>query len=345
MTSVQRRHLVTLGMFIIDEFTFLDDIKNHAGRTADPQIGGGGTYATIGARMWLSPNQLGMIVDRGNDFPPDIQEKLDSYGQDMWLYRDHESRGTTRARNIYKGEERGFEYLTPRIRLTPKDLQNTKLDRPSLIHFICSPTRAGAIISEVDAIQGWKPITVYEPIPDRCIPEELPALISVLPSISILSPNADEALSLLSITEPVSKAVVEEAASRFLELGVGEEGSGSVVIRSGHLGAYIATRKRGGKWIDAYWGVGNTDKVIDVTGAGNSFLGGLAAGLLLAQDDIYRAAMYGSVSASYIIEQQGLPNLTRQYSENGGVTELWNGDSPTRRLGELERKITGTNNS
>lgn len=58
-----------------------------------------------------------------------------------------------------------FEYLTPRIRLTPKDLQNTKLDRPSLIHFICSPTRAGAIISEVDAIQGWKPITVYEPIP------------------------------------------------------------------------------------------------------------------------------------------------------------------------------------
>lgn len=57
------------------------------------------------------------------------------------------------------------------------------------------------------------------------------------------------------------------------------------------------------------------------------------------------AAMYGSVSASYIIEQQGLPNLTRQYSENGGVTELWNGDSPTRRLGELERKITGTNNS
>ena len=57
------------------------------------------------------------------------------------------------------------------------------------------------------------------------------------------------------------------------------------------------------------------------------------------------AAMYGSVSASYIIEQQGLPNLTRQYSENGGVTELWNGDSPTQRLEELERKITGTNNS
>ena len=104
----------------------------------------------------------------------------------------------------------------------------------------------------------------------------------------------------------MSKAVVEEAASRFLELGVGEEGGGSVVIRSGHLGAYVATRKRGGKWIDAYWGVGNTDKVIDVTGtswfglvgislihhagAGNSFLGGLAAGLLLAQDDIYRGA-------------------------------------------------------
>lgn len=30
------------------------------------------------------------------------------YGQDMWLFRDHTDRGTTRALNSYKGEQRGY---------------------------------------------------------------------------------------------------------------------------------------------------------------------------------------------------------------------------------------------
>lgn len=49
-----------------------------------------------------------MIVDRGHDFPEDIQHKLDHYGSEMWLYRDDPSRGTTKAVNIYKGEQRGY---------------------------------------------------------------------------------------------------------------------------------------------------------------------------------------------------------------------------------------------
>jgi len=46
------RHLVTLGMFIIDEFSFMDDNGQATGETRPPQIGGGGTYASIGARIW-----------------------------------------------------------------------------------------------------------------------------------------------------------------------------------------------------------------------------------------------------------------------------------------------------
>lgn len=97
-----------------------------------------------------------------------------------------------------------FQYLTPRIRLTPNDLSDTVLANPKMLHFICSPARALTITSEVEA-QGWKPITIYEPIPvcalhadstwnqlslifvkDRCIPEELPSLKKVLHLISIL---------------------------------------------------------------------------------------------------------------------------------------------------------------
>lgn len=78
------------------------------------------------------------------------------------------------------------------------------------------------------------------------------------------SPNAEEALSLLSIpiVHPIAKPVVEEAANRFLQLGT----KNAVIIRSGALGAYLLTREAGGKWIDAYWTEADASKIVDVTG-------------------------------------------------------------------------------
>jgi len=102
-----QRQFVSLGMFIVDQFLFEDEDGNSTGRCLDPQIGGGGTYAAIGARIWLDPADIGMVVDRGRDFPPLIQAKLDSYGSDMWLFRDDPTRGTTKALNHYRGDHRG----------------------------------------------------------------------------------------------------------------------------------------------------------------------------------------------------------------------------------------------
>ncbi|KAG0705445.1 Ribokinase-like protein [Suillus ampliporus] len=324
---------VTFGMFIIDDFSFADEQGKPTGET----IGGGGTYATIGARIWLPPDTLGMIVDRGNDFPQEIHNRLLTYGSDLWHFRDDLNRVTTRSMNSYRGEYRGFEYITPRIRLTPRDLVGTRLMRPASVHFICSPKRAHEIISEIQGIEGWNPTTIFEPIPDRCVPEELPSLKAVLPHIAILSPNAEEALSLLSLPLIVTKTAVEDAASEFLKMGVGKGNSGSIIIRSGALGAYVMTSDRQGRWIDAFWSSAeNIDKVVDVTGAGNSFLGGLAAGLFLANGDVYEATLYASVSASFTVEQLGLPHLTLG---SDGVEE-WNQGSPHKRLEVLRQRMT-----
>jgi hypothetical protein len=109
-TTIQ---FVTFGMFIIDEFSFADEQGKLTGKTVAPQIGGGGTYATIGARIWLPPDIIRMIVDRGNDFPQDIQNRLLTYGSDIWHFRDDINRVTTRSRNSYRGEHRGL--LSPHI--------------------------------------------------------------------------------------------------------------------------------------------------------------------------------------------------------------------------------------
>lgn len=112
------------------------------------------------------------------------------------------------------------------------------------------------------------------------------------------SPNAAEALRLLSIPHDeatLTRALIETAAHRFLDLGVGAQnrarGSGYVIIRAAGLGAYVVARRHGaahaGRWVEAYWRE-EDGRVIDVTGAGNSFLGGLAAGLSLADGDVYK---------------------------------------------------------
>jgi sugar/nucleoside kinase (ribokinase family) len=122
-------------------------------------------------------------------------------------------------------------------------------------------------MDEVDEIEGWRPTTIYEPIPYRCVPEELPALRAILPKIDILSPNAMEALTTLSMpAEKITKATVEDACSQFLAMGVGSEGTGAVIIRSGELGAYVKQVGKEGLWVDAYWGADRPEKVVDVTG-------------------------------------------------------------------------------
>lgn len=186
-------------------------------------------------------------------------------------------------------------------------------------------------MSEISAVKGWHPTTIYEPIPDRCVPEELPTLIEVLPSISILSPNAEEALTLLSIPLPPTRASIEEAADRYLQHGIGHGRKGWVIVRSGEMGAYVKSLASGGRWIDAFWTSSADDagRVVDVTGAGNSFLGGLAAGLLLT-NDVLKATFYAAVSASFIVEQEGLPLLSRNKDHL-----LWNDDFPRRRLDAL----------
>ncbi|KAJ6539158.1 Ribokinase-like protein [Mycena capillaripes] len=325
-------HFASLGMFIIDEFSFLDDSGNPTTIKRAPQIGGGGTYACIGARVWLSANQVGMIVDHGSDFPPSMESKLAEFGEEMWIYRTQPV-GTTRAINTYRGDHRSFDYITPRIRITPRDLQGTRIGNSNTLHFICSPSRASAIMTEVQEIHGWHPTVIYEPIPDRCVPEELGPLVKVLSQIDILSPNAEEALGLLSLPLPPSKTLIEEAAHKLLELGVGVDGKGCVIIRSGSMGACVALKDRTTRWVPAFWTSKDEDKIVDVTGAGNSFLGGLAAGLLLEGGDIYKASFHASVAASFIIEQEGLPII----SVVNGTTQ-WNSDSPQRRLEDLKKR-------
>ncbi|KDN37795.1 hypothetical protein RSAG8_09950, partial [Rhizoctonia solani AG-8 WAC10335] len=222
------------------------------------------------------------------------------------------------------------------------DLPGTPLESPRQIHFVCSPTRARQIMDDADTYgsKDWKPFTIYEPIPFRCVPEELPALREILHRIDILSPNAEEALGLLSIDKAGvdDPSVIEHAAAQFLSFGIGKDASGHVIIRCGAMGAYGATLEAGivkGWWTPAYWRSEDKGAVVDVTGAGNAFLGGLSAGLYLSSGNVREAMLYATVSAGYTIQQLGLPRVEYKGPER---VELWNGDRPEERFALLKSR-------
>ena len=89
-------------------------------------------------------------------------------------------------------------------------------------------------------------------------------------------------------------------------------------------------------WIPAYYDSSqacSVRMVKDPTGAGNTFLGGLGISLARGKS-IEEAALCGTVSASFALEQVGVPTLGRDDSGR----ETWNDDDVQRRLHILRHR-------
>lgn len=91
------------------------------------------------------------------------------------------------------------------------------------------------------------------------------------------------------------------------------------------------------RWLPAYFQEGDGDegqgKVVDPTGGGNGFLGGLAVALARGKG-VEEAAAWGSVAASFAIEQVGMPVLGQDEEDR----ETWNGVRVEERLNEFMKR-------
>ncbi|KAL6858502.1 Ribokinase-like protein [Trichoderma novae-zelandiae] len=86
------------------------------------------------------------------------------------------------------------------------------------------------------------------------------------------------------------------------------------------------------RWIPAYFK--DSKDVVDPTGGGNTFLGGLA--VALARGKSYEeAAVWGAVAASFAVQQVGMPTLEREQDKS----ETWNGSVVLDRLREFEARL------
>lgn len=172
---------------------------------------------------------------------------------------------------------------------------------------------------------------MWEPVPNSCVPEELDNCHEATKSVDLVSPNHAELAAFFGETGNIEDCVDKPAIERFADV-LYKSGSKSgrtkaVVVRAGKAGCLLADAN-GAQWIPAYH-QSESSKVIDPTGGGNTFLGGL--GIALARGrSLHEAAIWGSVAASFAIEQVGVPTLTE--SADG---ERWNGVRVQDRLDEF----------
>ncbi|KAF1949556.1 Ribokinase-like protein [Byssothecium circinans] len=336
----------TLGMFIIDEIEFpppkppVKDI-----------IGGAGAYSALGARLLSPPPRstaVGWIVDCGSDFPPELRETIAQWNTGV-LIRETPDRLTTRGWNGYgEHEHRAFRYTTPKLRLDHHALANTQLLWSKSFHLICSPLRCIDLVENILALRKQSvnapsedhPLFIWEPVPDVCTPAELANTLKALKYVDVVSPNHSELGDCFGVNtngeDHVNFRSIESLCDQWLQNGIGSNGEGGIVVRAGKDGCLVA-RRGFRKWLPAYHQ--SADKVVDPTGGGNGFLGGLAMGLVRggtpsSVSNLEEAAIWGSISASFAIEQIGMPVLS-----NTAAGEVWNGVRVDERVSEFKERL------
>lgn len=317
--------LTSLGLFIIDENRYPASWNRE---TEHNIIGGGASYAIIGGRFTAGPvlgKRICGIIDKGSDFPDEVETEITSWGAGT-IFRTDLSRLTTRGANVY-GEDgvRSFVYSTPKKRIEASDIIETgNLVGLRSFHFCCAMDRCGESIdlflSKVLNSGKPKPIFIFEPFPDVCIPLNLESLFSMLHKVDVFTPNLNEAAEFTGLTNlPHTEEEIAQLALMYFKH---MSPDGGVVLRCGELGCYVKTKKLA-IMLPPY----HTDqnKVIDVTGGGNSFCGAFAAALCLSSDWLI-AGVFGNLASGCVIEALGMPNMQT------GAEELWNGMSVKSRL-------------
>ncbi|EXJ54645.1 hypothetical protein A1O7_09986 [Cladophialophora yegresii CBS 114405] len=359
----QRLAFCTLGMFIIDKIEYLDNSQT----SQQNIIGGAGTYAALGARLAAGVQHahlVSWIVDMGADFPALFHQLINTWHTNCVFRRDL-NRLTTMAWNGYGANEyRAFKYLTPKLRLDEKDLSDEQVLARSF-HMVCSPARCISLVNGIlgrrrdllrerglspDAVDAelW-PIFVWEPVPDLCTPEEVARLKVAVGYVDVVSPNADE---FAAFFKQMAGFESRETQVRWLLGGqsavAGRPLRATVVIREGAQGCRTYTAySLEGLHLRPYHQ--SKERVMDPTGAGNTFLGALAMGLtgvtspdgsvlqdLVVPDDQKRlllALIHATVAAGYAIEQIGMPAVAAADGDS------WNGQRyPERFLEYLRRE-------
>ncbi len=263
-----------LGNLIVDDLVYDD------GRTRMAQAGGAVVHFALGAALWDVP--VGIVSIAGSDYPSEILDGLTDRGVNLdGVHRTE--RSSLRTWLLYEGSRR------------------------RVVHRLSSPPHETMSPAVGDIPKAWSPAAVHLcPMPLhrqrtwlahlRC---ETSALLSVDPFALIQEGTWVECIeafahadALLASEDEILLPLDVDQRLRWFESGIP-----LVFFKQGAAGGtvYDATRRRVLSW------EGRCEQVVEPTGAGDAFAGGLLAALC-RDEPIERALEKAVVSASLSLE-------------------------------------------
>lgn len=270
---------------------FIDDILLPDGQIFIGVLGGAGVHAMAGARVWS--DSLGLIASIGRDFEDDFLTELEQLGLDLTMLFEAQEK-TTRAWQIFQPDEERIEIfrdkqsLVHQLTLTEIEISDDYREAKGY-HFHFSGT-LDEVLKNLQMIRGFKTDIkiVMEPTISEAVWGEA-EFRQILPLVDVFSPNTIEGEQITGRSQP--RKMIEELI---------EWGAVRVALRMGEQGSLLFGEENEFTKIPAV-----KETIVDVTGAGNAYLGGMLVGICEGLS-FTESALRGAVSASFAIEQFGV---------------------------------------
>ena len=269
----------------------LDTIETPHGKHAEI-LGGSATHFSLAASRFAPTRLVGVV---GKDFPSEHVEMLRS--------REIDTAGlefadglTFRWHGRFVGDMSRAETISVHLNVFQKfqpKIPASFMATPYVLLGNSSPHTQRSVLEQLR-----QPKFVMMDTMNLWIDTERKAVEELLPRVTALCVNHEEAQQLAGASNSAG------AIRKLLGMGVR-----TLIIKRGEHGATLAT-KDFQFTIPAY----PTEKVVDPTGAGDSFAGGIVGYLARSGGDaasLKRALIYGAVMGSFTVEEFGTRRLQK----------------------------------
>lgn len=309
----------------------LDDVVTPDGQISPRQLGGNAVYSAAGMRLWNVDVCLVSVV--GADYPAEWLEQLAAAGIDVSTVSHIQDPHLLRSRSFYFPDGRRTDRIDEARAILSAgagdiiDLESEYADTGSPLHRRIWPSFCPDMTKWPDQVEGAAyahlapgPLSSNranalflkkhsrgrvqvsfdwpwwdwdrEAHADSALLEDIDYL---LPSIEELSIHADAAAGAESRNSKGDEHVFDAARSLLTN------GLKGVGVKMGASGMRLLLQSRS-QWVHIPT---FSTAAVDPTGAGDAFCGGFLVGLAQTGDPV-NAALYGAVSASFIIEDFGV---------------------------------------
>ncbi len=278
-----------MSQFVFVGNIIIDDILQDDGRASMNTLGGAGSHALMGGRVWS--DDVAFIARVGRDFSQQHWDQLAGAGINMSGIERHQL-ATYRSWMLYV-EDRAW-YLSRTTNREARQMWTTPGPLPAGGG---KPKAAYIVVDNIPYLLAWVAklrqagisTILWEPHSQAMNARHRGEFSEALAKVDIISPDIDAAA-----------AGYRKKDAPAIARAMHDDGAKIVALRMGKRGSLVSESSGALHEIPIY-----RTKVVDVTGAGNSYCGGYLVGYA-STGDARLAGLYGAISASFCIEEFGL---------------------------------------